>query len=158
MYHIILPLKKLQGGYLSFRFGGKLVLGSSMFLASVFTLVVPPCARLSYIALFICRLIVGLCHVSSCRENFLYFIKRNYLFNICAKWKGAFWPAVSTIWSQWAPTAERRSIVVELKKCILQYFYRIFSTSVTVLHRILPHRTVPSFSKNTKNIFKRDFF
>lgn len=75
-------LTQILGGFLSFKFGPRRVLAFTMLLASVSTLVIPPSARASYIILFICRFVTGLAH-------------------------GAFWPAISSLWSQWAPAQER---------------------------------------------------
>lgn len=57
-----------------------------MLIASLFTLVIPVCARLSYIALIVNRIIIGAAH-------------------------GVFWPSTSQIWSIWAPPNERSMLV-----------------------------------------------
>ena len=62
-------LFKIPGGYLSAKFGGKRVLGISMLIASLLTIVDPFAARLHYAALFICRFLIGFAHVNV-RWNF----------------------------------------------------------------------------------------
>ena len=54
--------KKLPGGWLSFRFGGRVVLCFSMFIGSLMTITLPFFARYSYNALFIGLFITGACH------------------------------------------------------------------------------------------------
>lgn len=45
------------------KFGGRRVLFISMLVSAVFTVALPACARLDYIALIINRLIIGASHV-----------------------------------------------------------------------------------------------
>jgi len=67
-------------------FGAKIVLAGSILIGSILTILIPVSARLSYIALFVCRFLIGAAH-------------------------GFFWPAMSSLWSKWAPPAERSRLV-----------------------------------------------
>lgn len=77
---------QLPGGWLSFRFGGRLVLAFSMGVGSLITLLIPICARIHYWALFACLFVGGVAH-------------------------GAFWPSCSSFWAFWAPQNERSRLV-----------------------------------------------
>lgn len=55
--------KKIPGGYLSIKFGPKIVLAISYLLGSILTVLLPVFARSSYIALIACRFCIGLLHV-----------------------------------------------------------------------------------------------
>ncbi|CAF0884868.1 unnamed protein product [Brachionus calyciflorus] len=79
-------ITQIPGGWLSTKYGGKNVLGLSMLIASIFTIVTPFTARWGYIPLSVCRFIIGLAH-------------------------GAFWPAQSSIFVFWAPIKERTIIL-----------------------------------------------
>ena len=49
---------------MSFKFGGKIVLGLSMLTGSIMTLLIPTFARLNQYALIACLVITGAAHVS----------------------------------------------------------------------------------------------
>jgi MFS transporter, ACS family, solute carrier family 17 (sodium-dependent inorganic phosphate cotransporter), member 5 len=66
--------------------GAKIVLAGAILIGSILTILIPVAARLSYIALFACRFFTGVAH-------------------------GVFWPAMSSLWSKWAPPAERSRLV-----------------------------------------------
>ena len=100
-------LTQILGGFLAFKLGGKRVLSMSMLVAAIFTLIIPPCARWSYIALFICRFIVGLAHVSQIEDFATVYCIMLLKQKVLSCLQGVFWPAVASMWSQWAPTAER---------------------------------------------------
>lgn len=51
---------QLIGGWLSYRHGGKIVLAISCALWSIFTVLTPLCARLSFSLLITCRILLGL--------------------------------------------------------------------------------------------------
>ena len=57
-------LKKLFGGWLSYKFGGRRVLGISMALASLITITLPFCAQINYVYVVLNRLILGAFHVN----------------------------------------------------------------------------------------------
>jgi MFS family permease len=81
------PLKKkIPGGWLSFRFGGKVVLGLSMGIGSAITMLIPLCASIHYWALIVCLFFTGAAH-------------------------GSFWPSVSSFWAYWAPDSEKSRLV-----------------------------------------------
>jgi MFS family permease len=71
---------------MSMRFGPKLVLGISVLISSIFTLLLPFAARFHYIALSIFRFIIGAAH-------------------------GVVWPAFAGFWANWAPPAERSRLI-----------------------------------------------
>lgn len=73
---------QVAGGFLSLRFGAKIVLAGAILVGSILTLIIPVAAKLDYKALVACRFFIGVAH-------------------------GAFWPAMSTLWSRWAPPTER---------------------------------------------------
>lgn len=52
----------MPGGWLSFRFGGRIVLCFSMLIGSLMTITLPFFARYSYNALFVGLFITGACH------------------------------------------------------------------------------------------------
>lgn len=52
------------GGWISFRFGSRRVIAISMFLSGIATIFIPLCSSWSWIALAVCRLLVGATHVS----------------------------------------------------------------------------------------------
>lgn len=67
MYHlnfVLTSYSQVIGGWISFRFGSRRVIAISMFLSGVATIFIPLCSRWSWIALAICRLLVGATHVS----------------------------------------------------------------------------------------------
>ena len=67
---------QIAGAWLAIRFGPKIVLVISIFISSIFTLLTPVAARLGYIALFICRFLIGLAH-------------------------GVVWPSLGGLWPYW---------------------------------------------------------
>lgn len=56
--------KQIIGGYLSLKFGAKLVLGGAILIGSILTLLIPIAARIDYIALWFCRFFTGVAHVN----------------------------------------------------------------------------------------------
>jgi MFS family permease len=79
-------LTQLLGGWLSFKFGGQIILALSMLIGSLITISIPFFAKLNYKALFACLFFTGAAH-------------------------GAFWPSVSSFWAYWAPSVERGRLV-----------------------------------------------
>lgn len=79
-------LTQIPGGWLSFRFGGKIVLGLSMGIGSAITMLIPLSAQIHYWALIVCLFFTGAAH-------------------------GSFWPSVSSFWAYWAPDTERSRLV-----------------------------------------------
>ena len=68
MFLIInLLLTKIPGGWLSFKFGGRIVLCASMFLGSLMTISLPFFARISPNALFAGLFVTGAAHVNILR-------------------------------------------------------------------------------------------
>ena len=57
-------ITQIPGGYLSLKFGGKWVYSVAMIIGSLATMLAPTFAKIHYWALFACRVIVGLAHVS----------------------------------------------------------------------------------------------
>jgi ACS family sodium-dependent inorganic phosphate cotransporter-like MFS transporter 5 len=49
----------IPGGWLTVRFGGKKVLCLVILTSSIFTLLTPLAARISYLAMIICRFLTG---------------------------------------------------------------------------------------------------
>lgn len=81
--HII---SQVFGAVLSVRFGSIRVCNCVIFIGSVLTILTPFAARINYITLIVCRFVLGFAH-------------------------GMLWPAVSTLWSFWAPPAERSTLM-----------------------------------------------
>lgn len=79
-------ITQIPGGWLAAKYGGRNVLVISNIVASLLTITAPWFARWNYIALSVCRFLIGLAH-------------------------GAFWPAMSAIFVYWAPAKERTKIV-----------------------------------------------
>ena len=72
------------------KIGGQKVLGASMFLGSLMTLLVPVSANWGYEALIACRFLNGLVHVN----KYSNITKKNF-FNIFFRiFKGAVWPVI----------------------------------------------------------------
>ena len=62
---------QIPGGYLSDRFGGRRVFGTAMAVACVCTLVMPACARVSVVLVYVLRVLLGLATV---RISVLYYL------------------------------------------------------------------------------------
>ncbi|CAG2223697.1 SLC17A5 [Mytilus edulis] len=77
---------QIPGGYLSDRFGGRRVFGTAMAVACVCTLVMPVCARVSVILVYVLRVLLGLA-------------------------TGVSFPAMQSMWGRWAPPLERSKLV-----------------------------------------------
>lgn len=77
---------QVAGGYLSMKLGAKITLAGAILIGSIFTLLAPVAAELSYIAIAVCRFMTGVSH-------------------------GAFWPSMSSLWAFWAPPHERSRLV-----------------------------------------------
>lgn len=76
------------GGWLADRFGGKIVLGIGVLWWSIFTLVTPPAAAVSFTVLFLARVGMGL-------------------------GEGVAFPAIYNLYARWVPTQERaRSVAL----------------------------------------------
>jgi MFS transporter, ACS family, solute carrier family 17 (sodium-dependent inorganic phosphate cotransporter), other len=73
---------QVLGGWLSDRFGGKVVLGAGVLLWSVFTLITPPAAMLGLTMLILARIGMGL-------------------------GEGVAFPSIYTLFARWVPAAER---------------------------------------------------
>ncbi|XP_068711966.1 vesicular glutamate transporter 3-like [Montipora foliosa] len=77
---------QIPGGWLALRLGGARLFGIAVLVASVFTLLTPTATRWSPIALIILRILEGLA-------------------------LGVLFPCNHAIWSRWAPSAERTTLV-----------------------------------------------
>ena len=55
--------KKILGGWLTYKFGPKIVFLASMFLGSIGTILVPVCAHWNFYALIFCRFLTGAAQV-----------------------------------------------------------------------------------------------
>ncbi|CAC5356926.1 SLC17A5 [Mytilus coruscus] len=77
---------QIPGGYLSDRFGGRRVFGTAMAIACVCTLLMPVCARVSVILVYVLRVLLGLA-------------------------TGVSFPAMQSMWGRWAPPLERSKLV-----------------------------------------------
>lgn len=77
---------QIPGGWLADKFGGKRVLGIAMLISSIATIILPVCARQSYIAVYVLRVILGLA-------------------------TGVSFPAVTSMWGRWAPALERSKLI-----------------------------------------------
>jgi len=55
---------QIAGGALSYKYGAKIVLAAAILAGSILTAIAPLAARLSYIALIVCRFFTGVAHVS----------------------------------------------------------------------------------------------
>lgn len=60
---------QIPGGWLADKFGGKRVFGFAMLISSIATIILPVCARQSYISVYVLRVVLGLATVSI-SENF----------------------------------------------------------------------------------------
>lgn len=81
--HII---SQIFGAILSVRFGSIKVCNTVIFIGSILTILTPYAARIDYLLLILCRFVLGFAH-------------------------GMLWPAISTLWSFWAPPAERSTLM-----------------------------------------------
>jgi len=72
-YFVGYLLTNMPGGWLSFKFGSKIVLAVSIFVSSLLTLGLPFVARINVILLIACRFFIGFAH-------------------------GVFWPSFSGFW------------------------------------------------------------
>ncbi len=61
---------QVLGGYLSLKLGAKITLAGAIFIGSVFTLLIPLAAEISYIGLIACRFVIGVAHVKKKRFFF----------------------------------------------------------------------------------------
>ncbi|GMT35940.1 hypothetical protein PFISCL1PPCAC_27237, partial [Pristionchus fissidentatus] len=78
-------ITQIPGGFLSHRFGGKIVFLVGVFGTTVFTLLTPPFAKLGYVILIIARFVEGM-------------------------FEGVTYPAMHVMWSHWAPTLEKTKL------------------------------------------------
>ena len=60
-----------MGGWFSFKFGAKRVIGIAMLLSSILTILNPISANLGYMTLGVNRLIIGALHVCQPKKNLL---------------------------------------------------------------------------------------
>lgn len=79
-------ITQIPGGWLADRFGGKRVFGIAMAISGISNVLLPVCARLSYLSVFILRVITGLA-------------------------TGVTFPALQSIWGRWAPPLERSKLI-----------------------------------------------
>ncbi|RNA20803.1 sialin isoform X1 [Brachionus plicatilis] len=77
---------QIPGGWLSMKYGPKTILGVSMLIGSIFTILIVPSAQLGYGVLMACRFLIGLSH-------------------------GMMWPAISAMFIKWAPPFEKSRII-----------------------------------------------
>jgi ACS family sodium-dependent inorganic phosphate cotransporter-like MFS transporter 5 len=80
-------LTQIPGGWLSMKYGGKIVLAASMFAGSLLTIALAPAASLGgYKALIALRFLIGLSH-------------------------GFMWPAISAMFVRWACKEEKSRLI-----------------------------------------------
>ncbi|CAH1784347.1 unnamed protein product [Owenia fusiformis] len=79
-------VSQFPGGYLAKKLGGKRVMGASMFITAICTLMTPIAARVSYFFILVLRVILGMCG-------------------------GVVFPALHTVWANWAPPLETTKLV-----------------------------------------------
>ncbi|CAF0770185.1 unnamed protein product [Brachionus calyciflorus] len=77
---------QVPGGWLSMKYGAKIILGLSMLGGSIFTILIVPSAELGYGVLMACRFLIGVSH-------------------------GMMWPAISAMFIKWAPPFEKSRII-----------------------------------------------
>ena len=53
----------MPGGALSIKYGSKIVIGVAILTGSILTMLIPLLSEISYVALIICRFLIGLAHV-----------------------------------------------------------------------------------------------
>lgn len=85
-YFVGYILTQILGGWLSVKFGSKIVLGISILIASLLTVVLPLAARIDVKLFILARFIIGAAH-------------------------GVFWPSFSQFWVSWAPPLERSRLI-----------------------------------------------
>lgn len=101
---------QILGGWLSDRFGGKVVLGVGVLLWSVFTMLTPPAAMLGLTVLIIARIGMGL-------------------------GEGVAFPSIYTLFARWVPGAERtRAIGLNFSGVPLGTVAALLITPVIVAH------------------------
>lgn len=101
---------QVLGGWLSDRFGGKVVLGVGVLLWSAFTLITPPAAMLGLTMLVLARIGMGL-------------------------GEGVTFPSIYTLLARWIPTAERtRAIGLNFSGIPLGTVAALLLTPVIVTH------------------------
>lgn len=79
-------ITEIPGGWLSMRFGSKVVILVGVGISSVATLLMPIGAKGHYAILIVLRVIAGLA-------------------------QGVMWPAMASLWTQWTPPAERSKLI-----------------------------------------------
>ena len=72
-YFVGYLITEIPGGWLSLKFGSKIVLAVALLIASLMTILLPFAARINVVLLIVCRFIIGLAH-------------------------GVVWPAFSGFW------------------------------------------------------------
>lgn len=63
-YFVGYLITEIPGGWLSLKFGSKIVLGISLLVSSLLTIVLPFAARIHYTLLIVCRFLIGAAHVN----------------------------------------------------------------------------------------------
>ncbi len=100
---------QILGGWLADRYGGKVVLGAGVLLWSFFTLITPPAAAVSLVALFCVRVGMGL-------------------------GEGVAFPAIYNLFSRWVPSGERaRSAALNVSGISLGTVAALLLTPVIVV-------------------------
>lgn len=79
-------ITEIPGGWLSMRFGSKMVILIGVAVSSVATLLMPIGAKGHYAILIVLRIIAGLA-------------------------QGVMWPAMASLWTQWTPPGERSKLI-----------------------------------------------
>jgi MFS family permease len=79
-------ITQILAGWLSMKYGGKIVLGLAMLFGSIMTVLAPVCANVGYGLLILCRFVTGLAH-------------------------GAVWPPISSLFINWAPPQEKSRLI-----------------------------------------------
>ncbi|XP_070553614.1 sialin-like isoform X2 [Ptychodera flava] len=85
-YYYGYALTQVVGGWMEKRIGGRIMMGGSMSISSVLTLLTVPAAYLHFWMIFLCRLLIGMCHA------FVY-------------------PTHHGMWGKWAPPLERSKLL-----------------------------------------------
>ncbi|XP_077984588.1 sialin-like [Glandiceps talaboti] len=85
-YYYGYALTQIIGGWMEIRFGGRVMFGTSVFLASVLTILNPPAAQLDFWAIFTMRFLIG-------------FVQ------------GVVFPTHHGMWGRWAPPLERSQLM-----------------------------------------------
>ncbi|XP_077984473.1 sialin-like [Glandiceps talaboti] len=85
-YYYGYALTQVVGGWMEKHVGGRIVYGGSMTISSILTILCVPAAYLHFWVIFLCRLLVGMCHA-------------------------VIYPTHHGMWGKWAPPLERSKLL-----------------------------------------------